>query len=375
MKRIFQAFLFASIFSIVVHAQNETGILDMDEIRTPVKRKNIDIPGFGGYQVLKCDFHMHTVFSDGNVWPTIRVQEAWLEGLDVIAISDHIEYQPKSDDVKTNHNRPYQLAKDVASERNIILIKATEITRQTPPGHFNALFIGDASGYLGERATNENDRAAIQKPIDQKAFIFWNHPGWKATSVVGSYEWIDFVDVLHKEKNLHGIEVFNGTNFYKKGLDWCIDKNLTVLANTDVHGVIGYEYQLGNASRTMTLVLAREKTEAGVREALEARRTIAWSGKYLAGKEELLNNLFHACVKLKPAHFTRNDRSSYEISNESDLYFELKLKSGNGTEKVFLHPHSSQVISAKTGQKGLEYEAVTSFVRSDKNLVVEIGLK
>ena len=59
-------------------------------------RTEINIPDIPGYLTLKCDFHMHTVFSDGDVWPTVRVQEAWLEGLDAISITDHIEYLPHS---------------------------------------------------------------------------------------------------------------------------------------------------------------------------------------------------------------------------------------------------------------------------------------
>ena len=56
--------------------------------------KSIDIPDLDKYQTLKCDFHMHTVFSDGLVWPTVRVDEAYSEGLDAIAITEHIEYRP-----------------------------------------------------------------------------------------------------------------------------------------------------------------------------------------------------------------------------------------------------------------------------------------
>ena len=48
--------------------------------------KSVDIPDLDNYQTLKCDFHMHTVFSDGLVWPTVRVDEAYAEGLDAIAI-------------------------------------------------------------------------------------------------------------------------------------------------------------------------------------------------------------------------------------------------------------------------------------------------
>ena len=40
-------------------------------------RHEIHFPNLPGYQTLKCDLHMHTVFSDGEVWPTVRVREAW----------------------------------------------------------------------------------------------------------------------------------------------------------------------------------------------------------------------------------------------------------------------------------------------------------
>lgn len=50
-------------------------------------RRELRLPEIDGYQLLKCDFHVHTIFSDGIVWPTLRVQEAWEEGLDAIAIT------------------------------------------------------------------------------------------------------------------------------------------------------------------------------------------------------------------------------------------------------------------------------------------------
>ena len=36
----------------------------------------IVIPNVDGYLTLKGDFHIHTVFSDGKVWPETRVREA-----------------------------------------------------------------------------------------------------------------------------------------------------------------------------------------------------------------------------------------------------------------------------------------------------------
>ena len=37
---------------------------------------------------------MHSVFSDGLVWPTVRVDEAYRDGLDAISLTEHIEYRP-----------------------------------------------------------------------------------------------------------------------------------------------------------------------------------------------------------------------------------------------------------------------------------------
>jgi predicted metal-dependent phosphoesterase TrpH len=369
---------FISIFlatSIVIQAQTDNGMLRMDEFRNPKKRDNIIIPDVKGYQTLKCDFHMHTMFSDGLVWPTIRVQEAWQEGLDVIAITDHIEYQPHSQDVTKDHNRSYDIAKNMAAENNIIFIKGTEITRATPPGHFNALFIGDASDYV-EEMENSRDKEAINKAVEQDAFIFWNHPGWKYKQIEGSYEWIDFVDELHKEKSLHGIEVFNGFGFHKKALDWCVDNNLTVMGTTDAHTVMGYAYDMGDIiHRTMTLVFAKERTEKSVRDALEAGRTVAWASKYIAGKEEHVKNLFYACVEVSPSFHSKNERNYYEVINNSDLYFEMDLKSGNGTSGIILFPRSTQIITAGEDQKNLVYEVTNAYVRSDKKLIVTIPLK
>ena len=66
-------------------------LLVLSQARGDETRHEIQFPDVPGYQTLKCDFHMHTVFSDGLVWPTVRVNEAWRTGLDAISITDHIE--------------------------------------------------------------------------------------------------------------------------------------------------------------------------------------------------------------------------------------------------------------------------------------------
>ncbi|MGK6350177.1 Sb-PDE family phosphodiesterase [Parapedobacter sp. DT-150] len=370
--------------SIIGTAQ-DNGMFSMREFAKPKKREIVYIPDVNGYQVLKVDFHMHTVFSDGHVWPNVRVQEAWNEGLDAIAYTEHVEYTPHKADVKVDNTRSYELAETMAAENNIILVRGTEITRNTPPGHFNALFIGDASGYIADNDSNK-DKEAIMKAASQDAFIFWNHPGWKVNSIDGSYEWIDFVDNLHQEGILGGIEVFNGLGFHKKALDWAMDKGLTVMGTSDIHNLIAHDYDLENeyVHRTMTLVLAKERSATAIREALEAGRTVAWSSKYLAGREEHIIALFDASVAVSAPYHTKTGKdvsgnaietNYYEIKNNSDLYFELALKSGEGTQNIVLYPSSSQTITAGSGQSNLQYELISAYIRSDKHPTVTITLK
>lgn len=139
----------------------------------PQTRTEINVPDILEYQTLKCDFHMHTVFSDGEVWPTIRVDEAWREGLDAISLTEHIEYRPHEEDVIGDHNRAYEIAKSRADAIGLLLIRGGEITRDMPPGHMNALFLNDANPLDTELHLD-----AVKAAIDQGAFMLWNHPGW-----------------------------------------------------------------------------------------------------------------------------------------------------------------------------------------------------
>ena len=57
----------------------------------PTQRTEIILPEVNGFKCYKGDFHIHTSYSDGRVNPKGRVLEAWYDGLDVIAITDHYQ--------------------------------------------------------------------------------------------------------------------------------------------------------------------------------------------------------------------------------------------------------------------------------------------
>ena len=83
-------------------------------------------------KTLKCDFHIHTVFSDGKVWPDIRVAEAWQEGLDAIAITDHIEYRPNKEILKEIWTNRIKLLKMPEMPSDLWLFKEQKLPEANP---------------------------------------------------------------------------------------------------------------------------------------------------------------------------------------------------------------------------------------------------
>lgn len=279
-------------------------------------RKIINIPNIPGFQTLKCDFHMHTVFSDGTVWPTVRVEEAWREGLDAISITDHIEYLPHSKDIVADHNRSFEIAEPLANELKILLIRGAEITRNMPPGHFNALFIKNAN--LLDR---ENVVDALREARDQGAFIIWNHPCWKAQQPDSTVWWEEHTS-LHNNNMMHGIEVFN-ESFCPEALEWCIEKKLTMFGNSDAHDPIDNN----GGHRPMTLVFSKSLTQGGIKEALFNRRTVVYFENTLIGESTYLNPLFFASLEFEnaPLKLTNEQSKLIFIKNNSDINYELEL--------------------------------------------------
>lgn len=286
--------------------------------RTPV-----NIPDVPGYVTLKCDFHIHTIFSDGLVWPTVRSEEAWREGLDAIAITDHIEYQPHKADVSTNHNRSYQLARKTGDDLDLLVIKGSEITHKMPPGHINAIFLTNS---LPLATTNWQEQTRIAH--DQGAFIFWNHPGWESQLKDGKVVWYDEHSWLLQQGFLQGIEVVNGREYYPEAHRWAIEKKLTLLSNSDIHSPLNLDYNVHeeNDHRPLTLVFAKERTREAIKDALFARRTAVYSGEQLIGDEQFLKPIFVSAVKFvkNSVKITGKDKYFLQLANTSDITYELE---------------------------------------------------
>lgn len=285
-------------------------------------RVGLVLPQVNGYTLLRCDFHTHTVFSDGQVWPTIRVYEAKKGGLDVLAITDHIENRVYRKYTGDDLNASYDIALPVANEQGILLVKGTEITRkQGVLGHFNALFIKDANLIY-----NPDPELSLKTACEQGAYITYNHPAWALDTCLLT----TFQNSMIDKGYVKGIEVFNNNEFYARALSWCIDKGLGVYSASDVHAILADDYGIhgsgsaGSEFRPMTFVFVKERSIEAIKDAMLKGLTLAYFDGNVAGKEKLLASLFLASIKVEKESQT-SKQVTYKFTNLSGIPYKISI--------------------------------------------------
>ena len=357
--------------AIFVSAQENVNIIPLNELHPEHSRTIINVPDIDGYKTLKGDFHMHTIFSDGIVWPTTRVIEAWEEGLDAIAITDHLENHPSKKDICGDDNSSYEIALEAANERNILLVKGSEITRSMPPGHFNALFIKDANKLDVEKPID-----AIMNAHEQGAFIIWNHPGWTAQQP-DTCKRFDIHNELIEKGIINGIEVFNEKEWYQVVLHWCIEDKLTVFSNSDIHDINSHYYPLDDYHRPMTLIFSKERTLEGLEESLRSQMTVAWFSKYVAGREDLLRQLYQKSIITETLKAkTSKGQTLVEITNNTDFYFEFEAVEED-MPSFTIAPNSVFLLrlsDKQAGKEEIDFTLKNWYVDMLKNLTVTVSL-
>jgi len=334
----------------VVHqpTMGKTGIRLYNQ---PPHRTEIILPQVKGYNIYKGDFHVHTIYSDGEVTPRERVREAWYDGLDIIAITDHLElrsyekfmlkahapYNPDGKPYayirggagnKTDHTTPIYCDLDATydearfyvekEEIPIMVVRGTEIWRNPAVvGEYNAFFLQDITD-----VAKPDIIESLQEAKRQGAIIIHNHPGWRRKTMDKS----DIQEQIYAEKLVDGIEVVNGSTFYPKMIDRCVEEELTIFANTDCHRTSAqYFPRGGEIFRTMTFILAKECTEKAIKDALLKRRTIGYSHNHLIGEEMWLNEFLNAAVECKViAVNDKKEHRAFKITNHCSVPFILR---------------------------------------------------
>lgn len=334
----------------------------------------IVIPNIEGYKTLKGDFHIHTVFSDATVWPTTRVQEALWEGLDVIAISDHVDSRLQKqikaglfDAEKCDRDRSFEIARKAAGKK-LLVIHGGEISRGMPPGHWNCLFVSDCNKICEEAEKFDDDEfkaahAGLKEAKAQGGFTMWNHPNWEKQAP-NKTEWWKEHTQLYNEGYMNGIEVYNKfAGYCPEAHQWALEKNITMFGNSDAHTPFFYMIDyLNGQHRPITLVFATEKTEEAVRDALDHQRTAVYAEEMVYGREDMLRPLFEACVKVKGVKFS-DKQVSFTLVNKSCI--PIRLRKAPGSEKFFyvrnyeLRPFETITVTVKPLIKDHQYQKLT----------------
>ena len=346
-----------SLFQLVFAQHKHTGI-----------DRKITFPDIKGYKTLSCDLHTHTVFSDGSVWPSIRVAEANKDGLDAIAVTEHIEYQAYKDDIPhPDRNRSYDLTKKYAKGSDLMVIAGTEITKKMPPGHANAIFVKDVNKIM-----NDDYMKAYEAARKQGAFVFWNHPHWIGQRKDASVKVFDEVEELINKRLLHGIEVTNERTYSNQAIQAAIDHDLTMIGTSDVHDLVDWDYKIPEGGhRPVTLVFSKRKNLKDLKRSLFQGRTVVWYNNILIGKNEWMTPLINASLTIDSVGFYKKyELGVIKIRNHSDARFILKNKSKydfyQHSDLVEIEPHSIKQLAVVSGKNisnfDLEFEVLNAVI-------------
>lgn len=378
MKRILLCIALIVLCLISTQAQKKVPDVHITCKEHKYRRTEIILPQVKGYNCYKADLHIHTIYSDGEVTPRQRVREAWYDGLDIIAITDHLETRryeknmlkahapyneggkshkyhhagsvrltPDGKDVgiRCDFNATYNEAKNCAKSEGypLVVIKGAEISREPKgQGHFNALFLTDVQGIY-----NIDTKETFRNVHKQGGIVIHNHPAYRRNTT-DKNEWHEEV---YKEGLIDGVEIVNGVNFYPKMIRRCIDEKLVMVGATDTHRPTTGQYRDMGFFRTMTIIFAKENTEKAIKEALLKRRTIAYSGGELMGEEKWLTEFANAAIE---CHFTgsaggkKGESHIYTLTNNSSIT--LRLRRGKTT--YILEPFKTTTVSYSKNKNG-----------------------
>ena len=352
----------------------------LTSLAAQAQERAIEFPDVPGYQTVVVDLHTHSVFSDGMVWPFIRVDESDRDGLDLLAVTEHLEYQPRSEDIPhPDRNRSFIVASEYAeaSGSDLIVVNGAEVTRRMPPGHVNAVFVTDANALLADDPMD-----SFREANRQGAFVFWNHPSW--SSLDGVARLTAMHQQLIADGQMQGIEVANEYIYSTESLEIALEHDLAILGVSDIHGVIDWDYAIHDgAHRTVTLVFAEQRSAESVHSALRANRTVAWMDNSLIGREDVLMPLIQASLTVSHVgHRTDPKLVDVTLSNTSDAAFELRSVDGRrffDHPSFFRVPPHGEVVLAVPGEDRssfeLQFEVLNAITAPQTHPLLTLGVE
>lgn len=247
---------------------------------------------------LRCDFHIHTYYSDGHESPTEMAVKARSLGLDVIAITDHNRYEPSLEAIEAVQRAGLGLGCIPGEEVSLPTWHLLSINSAAPIMSYYETDAGQtevadlaaklASKPLAEGLTAEEYallKWTIQRIRAQGGYAFLCHPYWVSRERyhlnLGLYDQlvqddlpvgIELLGEVRYENNLLSIAHYH--DLLRQG------HALPLIGCSDTHGA---EHTFG---RYWTLALADAATPASALDAIQAGRSVACSTAGPTGLDE-----------------------------------------------------------------------------------------
>lgn len=229
-------------------------------------------PQSSNYQILKINLHSHTNYSDGTYIASELVDLYKNAGYDVLGITDH------------NTVAGYEEALAEAEKVGLIVIRGEEVTCSWSDGswkHVLSLFINESIQVV--EGSDWDVKAIFDAIHAQNGIGIVAHP-W--------YSW-DNWQTYTNETYVDGWEVDYSMN-------WILQSDYIYLVGHDFHNASFLEL----LPKYCTYVLAQNRTEAGVKEALMQRRIVVDGDGNLYGSAYALGLYFENLAKPSPTILT-----------------------------------------------------------------------
>jgi 3',5'-nucleoside bisphosphate phosphatase len=145
-----------------------------------------------------------------------------------------------------------------------------------------------------------------------------------------------------------------------EALQIALDNNLTIMGTTDIHKLVDWDFKIPQGGhRPLTLVFAKERTEASIKEALMNRRTVAVFNNLLIGRDAFLVPLLESSLKVTSAKYMgKYNVLELQIENISSVDITLQNQTGytfhNNNDIITLNAGDKTSIEVKTIERKTE---------------------
>jgi hypothetical protein len=316
------------------------------------------------YEVLRGDFHMHTVHSDGVLSPAERVLEAWRYGYDVIAITDHGSFGA------------YAEALPMAQTLGLLLFRGMETGLS---GQEHVIALDFSTGYDGGyphrwSETEGQSPASYQEQLRRLAaaggYALYAHPhvGLREPMLWGIRQGL--VQGIEVKNDVVGSEwntvESHGTWWYPFAFDWAVEHNLAIFANSDVHGT------RSAVPQATTLVLAADRSLEGVMEALRAGRTVAYFNEMLCSHAWVLELLMANLVEVR-FRGVEGGRAFLHLQNRGPVELTAEI-AGMPLAPVTLGPYQTVLVGVRRTPEAVALKWRNLYIRPTENLTTTHAL-